>query len=195
MYSILKNEDIRSKQVWPVLSARDPGNLSLAMSGVSQPVPGVSVTVGEDVDPPALPLSLPPGPRVVVGGTAEHSEPVRNLLEVHLKVGEERGRIPDTLYSYLPLLSKLLDKLRYETLDPAWEIFLITTNQVWNVKNYSRLNGLNKLIFRLLWQNPVQWAEEKDRRNLPDHFLSIIRCLMWLRLLTECILGDGEEIM
>ena len=56
------------------------------MSQVCQPVPRVSVTIGEYVDPPPLPHSLPPTPGVVVGGTAEGPEPVRDLLEVHLRM-------------------------------------------------------------------------------------------------------------
>ena len=74
----------------PVLPASDPGYESLAMSQVIQPVSSVSVPVGEYVDPPPLPHSLPPAPRVVVGGAAEHTEPVRNLLEVHLEVAVEK---------------------------------------------------------------------------------------------------------
>ena len=70
----------------PVLPASDPVNLSLAMSEVTEPVSSVSVTVGEDVDPPPLPHSFPPATSVVMRGTAEHSKPVRNLLEVHLRV-------------------------------------------------------------------------------------------------------------
>ena len=74
-----------SHQTSAVLPASDPGDVSLAMPGVTEPVPSVGVTVGENVDTPALPQSVPPGPGVVVRGTAEHSKPVRNLLEVHLE--------------------------------------------------------------------------------------------------------------
>ena len=67
------------------MPASDPGNLALAVSEVSEPVTSVSVTIGEYVDTPALPHSAPPAPGVVVRGTAERTEPVRNLLEVHLE--------------------------------------------------------------------------------------------------------------
>ena len=73
------------------MPASDPCNLALAVSEVSEPVASVSVTIGEYVDPPALPHSFPPAPGVVVRGTAEHTEPVRNLLEAHLEVGVKRG--------------------------------------------------------------------------------------------------------
>ena len=88
----------------PVLPASDPVNLSLAMSEVAEPVSSVSVTIGEDVDPPPLPHSFPPVSSVVVGGTAEHSKPVRNLLEVHLR--EERVLLvmvgSSLVFIYLP---------------------------------------------------------------------------------------------
>ena len=77
--------------------------MTLAVPEVPQPVPSVGVTIGEDVDPPPLPHSFPPVSSVVVGGTAEHSKPVRNLLEVHLR--EERVLVmvgSSLVFIYLP---------------------------------------------------------------------------------------------
>ena len=83
--------------------------MSLAMSGVTEPVSSVGVTVGVNVHPPALPQAAPPGPSVVVRGTAEHSEPVRNMLEVNL---EETIECHGGYSKLLPRQSKLLDMLR-----------------------------------------------------------------------------------